>query len=649
MEKIINKTVDTLRVLSAETISHSNSGHSGIALGAAPIMYATYASMRVDPANPSWFNRDRFVMSAGHGSALLYSTLNMFGFPIQKDDLKTFRKLGSKLHGHPELFPELGIDASTGPLGQGIAMAVGIALAEKKLSATYNRDKLSMVDHYTYCLVGDGCLMEGVSYEACNLAGLWQLNKLIVLYDANEITLDGTRASADGEDIVKRFMACGWNVLAVDKADTATPILDALKKAKRSKTKPTLIVCRTTIGYGSSTAGTAKAHGQVLTTDEIMGLRKSWGLKGELFAIDKDVEEHMSTIIKGKTGVSKKWKIKKYKREFPTEYANLVQFYEVKKKPAQYNLNANKKPMALRDAGHEMLQQMHAQNPRLVGANADISSTTKAFIKGGGIWAVDNQTATDIACGVREHAMAAIANGLALHGYMLYCSTFLAFSDYLKPALRLSSLMNLPVHYIFSHDGIGNPPDGPTHQANEHITALRIVPNMHVFRPCNDVETAQTFKWIYESGKPSTTIVSRSGGTYPTYSDNADVTKGGYLVKSVDNPQATILATGLEVELAMDVGEMLAKESIHVNVASMPCLELFNVQSGAYKKSVLGKAPRVAIEMGNGIIWHKYVGDKGSIISFDEFGKSAGEKELREHLGFTTENVVKVIKEMLEK
>jgi len=635
---IIKKSTDTLRVVSSEVIQHANSGHSGIALGAAPLLYAAYSSMKIDESKPDWFDRDRFVMSAGHGSALLYATLHLMGYPINKDDLKTFRRLGSHLHGHPEVNAKLGIDCSTGPLGQGAAMAVGLALAEKRLAQTYNKPGVDIIDHYTYCVAGDGCLQEGISYEATSLAGHWKLNKLIMLYDANEITLDGARTIADSEDVTMRFKAAQWNVIDVKNGDDATAIVQAIADAKKSKDKPTLIICRSTIGYGSKTAGTNKAHGVVLKPEETEQLRKDWNLISGQFHVDKDVQEHFGSLTGNKKANDWQKKLENYKEKFPKEYSELIQF--INPTPIKLKVTAEGKPMATRDAGQIMLTQVSTQTPRLWGANADIASTTKAAVAPTTIWSDENPTGNMVACGIREFGMAGIANGLALHGFLSYCSTFLCFSDYLRSAMRLTALMDIPVTYIFSHDGIGNPPDGPTHQATEHLAALRIIPNLLVFRPCNDVEAAMVYKYVFETQKPSAIIVSRGGTGTVEIPKSADISKGGYIVHNSPKAKATILATGSEVSLALKVAQTL-----DINVVSMPCVSLFEAQSTTYKASVLdAKMPVIALEMGTGDAWYKYA---DHVISFDRFGSSGQDAEVRNEIGFTPEKISEQIKKII--
>jgi len=625
--------VNTLRVLSCEAIAAAKSGHSGIVLGAAPIMYAVYKNMNFDPSDGTWFNRDRFVMSAGHGSALLYSTLYCFGF--DGIDLKTFRKLGSPLSGHPELDEKIGVDCSTGPLGQGIAMAVGIAAAEKKLAAEYNREGHTLIDHHTYCVVGDGCLMEGVSYEACNLAGLWKLNKLIVLYDCNEVTLDGTRVSADVEDVKQRFAAMKWNVLEVKNGNDENVIAARIRRAKAFTDAPTVIIVRTEIGFGGKNSGSHKAHGQVFTMEEVREMRKKWLLVDKEFGIDDDVAKHFSDIVIKKEGSAKKWdkKLAAYQKAHGKKYDELVQF--ITRPTQQFKCESEDKAMATRDAGNKMLEQIARQTPRLWGASADVASTTKAFINGGSVFSHKKPKGTDIACGVREFAMAALCNGAALHGYTPYCSTFLAFSDYCKAAIRLTALMDLPVTYIFTHDGIGNAPDGPTHQATEHIAALRLVPNFGVFRPADDIETAAVYEYAFERQKPACIILGR--GSVPSPSGaNAQY----------KTPQAVLLSAGAEVSLCAEAQKLLTRQGVAVNVLSAPCLKMLD---GATFDT---KVPVIAVEMGHGMPWWAFMGKwglRGDVISFDLFGYSGKDTEVMEKLGFTAEKIADRVLELVKK
>ncbi|MDR0462598.1 MAG: transketolase [Christensenellaceae bacterium] len=594
----MEKAVNTLRVLAAEAISNANSGHSGIALGAAPLMYAIYKNMNFDPTDGAWFNRDRFVMSAGHGSALLYATLKCFG--VKDIDLKTFRKFGSEMTGHPELNDKLCVDCSTGPLGQGIAMAVGIALAEAKLNSLYK----SAVDHYTYCLVGDGCLMEGASYEACSLAGLWKLGKLIVIYDCNQVTLDGTRASADAEDTAKRFESMDWNVIDVKRGLNDAKAVDEAIQCAKGNPRPTLIIAHTSIGYGSKNVGSNKAHGSVLTVEEIADLKKKWGISASAFEVDPDVVKHFKELSVKKIGSARKWK--------PTPA--LQDFLKSRKLTCKTKGLVN-----ARDIGHEMLNQLATQSPKIWGGSADVASSTKMFVDG------DNKdgSSKNIAYGVREFAMAAISNGLALHGYTPFCSTFFGFSDYCKPAMRITALMDLPVTYIFTHDGLGNPPDGPTHQATEHIVAMRLVPNIKLYRPSSESETALAFESVFNKGKPACIVLARG-----------DLNKEQ--PQNTENPRINMLSTGSEVALCIRAQKILRDKGINANVQSIPCLDEFDASDIEKKIPVLG------VELGNGTSFWALFGKNnlhGDVLSFDNFGKCGKDADVLKWLGFTPENI----------
>jgi transketolase len=656
-------SVNTLRALGCEAISNAKSGHSGMVLSAAPMMYSIYKAMKFDPKNGSWFNRDRFVLSAGHGSALLYATLKSFGF--EGLDLKTFRQINSKLTGHPELNTAIGVDCSTGPLGQGIAMAVGIALAEKRLAEKYNRavtvtyepetidgqtvqkpdrvKQLNIIDHRTFCLVGDGCLMEGASYEACNLAAKWELNKLIVLYDCNGATLDGTRESADGEDVAKRFRAMGWRVLRAEQGNDELQISLRIRRAVTSKHAPTIIICNTTIGYGSKDEGSHKAHGSVLSADEITNMREKWEITKTPFGVDADVAGHFNEIVNTKNGSAKKWfrLLKKYGTVYPNEYADVLEFVtatshnlkllgkKIKHEPTKFVLDANSlaEIKSGRDQGHEVLNQIAVQTPRVIGGSADLASTTKAFLR---------ETA-NISYGVREFAMGAISNGLALHGFTPFCSTFLAFSDYCRAAIRLTALMNLPVTYIFTHDGIGNPPDGATHQCAEHIAALRVIPNLNVYRPADVTEVCAVYEYVFEAEQPAAIILSR--GDLPTSN-----------IKNVDDPAAILIASGAEVNLCARAQKLLGGLGIFVNVISVPCLEQFNHRELKFNAN---KTVILAVEMGVGTHWWALFGHLGlkhcDVLAFDTHGHSGTEADVREKIGFTPEHVADKVLSMLEK
>ena len=627
--------VNTLRVLGAEAISNAQSGHTGIVLSAAPLVYSVYKTMNFDPSCGSWFNRDRFVMSAGHGSALLYATLSAFGFknPAQKRtpysklfplDLKNFRQLGSPLAGHPELNEAMGVDCSTGPLGQGLATAVGIALAEKKLAEKFNKPAFTVVDHRTFCLVGDGCLMEGVSYEACNLAAAWGLHKLIVLYDHNKITLDGKKSAADAEDVKIRFKAIGWNVLTVEDGNDEAMIQARIKRAMKFTNAPTIIICDTVIGYGSAVENSHKAHGSVLTMDEISKLRMRWDLIPKHFEMDADIREWFGQIAKKKTRNYRRWKnvLKNYGESYSELHTHLLELVD---KPNQNLIcESSGNAAAGRDMGHKMINHIAAQSARIIGGNADVASCTKAFLKYG-----DN-----IAYGVREFAMAAISNGLALHGYSPFCSTLLAFADYLRPAMRMSAFMKLPVTYIFSHDGFGNTQDGPTHQGLETIAAMRVIPDFDVYRPADETETAAIYEYVFETGRPAAIVLSRGDLAGSIISES----------RNCEDPKAILVASGTEVGLCLKAQKILGALGTFVNVISVPCLDHFIKKPDGLDKRV----PVFAVEAGNSMPWWALYGREslwGDVISVDEFGASGTESDIRKHFGFTPEQVAdRVIK-----
>ena len=630
-----------MRVLGAETISHAKSGHTGMVLSAAPLMYSIYTNMKFDPRDGEWFNRDRFVMSAGHGSGLLYATLWSFGVNM---DLKTFRKYGSDLKGHPEVNSRLCIDCTTGPLGQGIATAVGIALAEKKLAHRFNRPEHDIIDHHTFCLVGDGCLMEGVSYEACNLAALWKLNKLIVLYDCNNVTLDGTRAMADGEDTAKRFRSMGWNVVIVPDGGDEYTITKKIKTAMKQTEKPTIIIAHTQIGFGTKYEGSNKAHGSVLSMEEIAKMRNDWGILTPAFEVDEDVLEHFKKLVSQKKSKHRKWKkaLSEYAREYPDLYEQLLEFIERPHK--DLTCEAPKKSLSGRDAGHVMLNQIDAQTPRLIGGNADVASSTKAYVADGtgaiDIFSHDNLGAKNIAYGVREFAMGTISNGLALHGYLPYCSCFLAFSDYMRPAIRMSAMMNLPVTYIFTHDGVGSPQDGKTHMANEHIAGLRIIPNITVYRPCDVAETAAVFEYAFENEKPSAIILSR--GNLPACIPSTK--------KNVERPQAVIMATGSEVQICVKAQTLLGAIGVFVNVKSIPSMAPHVLGADMVEIQNLG-VPILGVELGRGYSFLALFGKfglKGDVVAFDTFGLSGSDEDVMQGIGFTPEKIADKVLELLQ-
>ncbi len=658
MDKAQAQTISAIRVLAAETVQRANSGHPGIALGAAPMAYALWESMTHCPKNPDFFNRDRFVLSAGHGSSLLYSLLHVFGYGVTKEDLMNFRQLRSRTPGHPEIECTPGVETSTGPLGQGVANAVGFALAESALAAKYNKDGLNIVDHYTYALCGDGCMMEGIESEAASLAGTWKLGKLIVLYDSNDISIEGNTGIAFTEDVMKRHEAQGWQVIKVNDGEDVDAIQAAIKIAKDEKNKPSLIVVRTTIGFGSPKAGSADAHGAPLGDEGVETLKKNLGYKAKPFEVTGEVFKHMAGVIDELNKSESEWNkiVKAYKAKYPEDYERFNA--EIKNKPqsAEQLYNAVKptdKVDASRSYSGMILNQLADALPNLIGGSADLAPSNKTNLKGKGDYGANDRTGRNIHFGVREHAMAAICNGVALHGgFSVFCSTFFVFTDYMKNAMRMSAIMNLPVTYILTHDSIGVGEDGPTHQPIEQLVSLRSTPNIKVFRPCDCRETAAAYVSALSGKGPTAIVCSRQNLEYFEVSEDADPLKGGYIFADSDKevPDVILIATGSEIGVTMHAYEQLKAAGVAARVVSMPCMELFEQQTAKYRESVLPAAvrARVAVEAGSSLCWGKYVGLDGACVCMDGFGCSAPANKLFEIYGFTTENIVKVATKVLK-
>ena len=586
----LQQMANAIRFLSAEAIEKAKSGHPGMPLGMADVAAVLFGRyIKINPAAPRWFDRDRFVLSAGHGSMLLYSLFYLLGYSdITLDDIKNFRQLGSKTAGHPEYGHLAGIDMTTGPLGQGISSAVGMALAERRINAEFGDD---LCNHYTYVMCGDGCLMEGISEEAISLAGLWKLNKLIVFWDNNNITIDGTVDMANGTDQIARFKAVGWNTISVD-GRNYEEIAAAIEQAQKSD-KPTLIACKTTIGFGAPhKQGTSKVHGSPLGADELEAMRQNLGWTAAPF-------------------------------EVPTEIM-----------------------AAWRAAGQRSAAQ-YAEWQK----NAENNQKFADFVNGMKTITAADYDGNNVMYGIREHAMGAIMNGMALHGGVIpYGGTFFVFSDYLRPSMRLAALMGLRVVYVLTHDSIGVGEDGPTHQPIEHLASYRAMPNIYTFRPCDVVETAEAWEIALESEKtPSILALSRQ--SVPTLrADSAEnlSKRGGYVIsKAQREPQATIIATGTEVSLAVEAQNQLRESGIEVNVVSMPCCELFDQQPEDYKRSVLGKAPRVAVEAAAVYGWERYTGASENVIGLNSFGASGKGEEVYKHFDITVENVVNKVKDLI--
>ena len=660
MNPIDKLSINTVRVLSVEGVQKANSGHPGLPLGAAPMTYTLWSKhLKHNPKNPAWADRDRFVLSAGHGSMLLYSMLHVFGYPISLDDLKNFRQYGSKTAGHPEFGHIPGIETTTGPLGQGIANAVGMAMAESHLAAMFNKEGFPVVDHYTYTLSGDGCLMEGVASEACSLAGTLKLGKLILLYDRNKITIEGETDFAFDEDVAKRYEAYGWQVLSVADGNEDIDSIDkAIAAAKAETEKPSIIIINTAIGYGCpAVQGKASCHGSPLGDDNIGVLKATlgWDYEGS-FLVPAEVKAEAANRQKVYEAAEKKWNdmFAQYRAKFP-EMAVLWDkcFGEVDTKAifddAMYTFD---KPLATRQSSGEVLNRLAAKLPSLFGGSADLGPSNNTVIKGKAYYAPDCREGINIHYGIREFAMAAIANGLALHGGVIpYVATFFVFTDYLKNAVRLSALMGLPVIYVMTHDSIGVGEDGPTHQPIEQLACMRATPNTYMWRPADSKETAAAYEFALTAGGPSLIALTRQ--TLPLYAETSrEALKGAYVLKDFGpKPQVILISTGSEVEQCMEAGQKLAEEGITARVVSMPCMDLFEEQSEAYKQCVLPDSIdcRVAVEAGASFGWHKYTLGKGEIIALDHFGASGPAKKLFEAYGFTAENIAAKAKAVLAK
>lgn len=645
-------TISTIRMLSVDAIEKANSGHPGICLGAAPTAYTLWARhLKHNPKNPNFFDRDRFVLSSGHGSMLLYSLLHLFGYGLTKEDLMRFRQHMSKAPGHPEYGVTTGVEVSTGPLGQGVANAVGFALAEKILAEKFNTDDCKVVDHYTYALCGDGCLMEGIENEAASLAGTLKLGKLIVLYDSNHITIEGSTDLAFTEDVGKRHEALGWQVIKVPDGEDIEQISAAITLAKAEKNKPSLIIVDTTIGYGSPLAGTSKCHGAPLGAANIKALRKNLGYKYAPFEVAPQVADFISERKTELAKYESDWNktLKSYKTKHPELYD---EFQRWRKSEIDFDAldsiyDKPKKDEATRSSSQRILNMIAAQNPFIIGGSADLATSNQVVISEGGDLSAD-AFGRNIHFGIREHAMGAIVNGMYLHGGLLpFCSTFAVFSDYMKAAIRMSALMNIPIVYVFSHDSIGVGEDGPTHQPIEQLEMLRSIPNIKVFRPADSKETAAAYESAW-TGKSPTAIVTSRQTLKQLDCTGTNALYGGYIAADSEKevPDVILIATGSELALAVESKNKLASDGIDARVVSMPCMELFDIQTAKYRESVLPSnvRARVAIEAGRSNIWYKYVGLDGECCCIDDFGMSAPANLVFEICGFTTDNVVKLAK-----
>jgi len=656
--------INTIRTLSIDAIEKSNSGHPGMPMGAAPMAYTLWAKeMNHNPANPNWFNRDRFVLSAGHGSMLLYSLLHLFNYGVSIDDLKNFRQWGSKTPGHPEFGHTPGVEATTGPLGQGIAMAVGMAMAERHLAETYNKENYPVVDHYTYSICGDGDLMEGVSAEAASLAGHLKLGRLVVLYDSNDISLDGDLNLSFSESVQKRFEAYGWEVIRVEDGNDLTEIQAAIAQAKKSDV-PTLIEVKTVIGYGSpNKGGKSASHGAPLGVSETQLAKQTYGWSyEEAFHVPTEVSEHYTALAQEGADKEKAWNelYEGYKAAYPELATQLETAIKgelpegLQESLPEFNAGDS---MATRDSSGKTIQAIASAVPSFFGGSADLAGSNKTLITNEKNFAIDGYAGRNIWFGVREFAMGAALNGLALHGGVkVFGATFFVFSDYLRPAIRLAALMKLPVTYVFTHDSIAVGEDGPTHEPVEQLASLRAMPGLSIIRPADAKETAAAWQLAVESTDTPTALVLTRQNLPTLDLTKAEayegVKKGAYTVSTgKEAAQALILASGSEVSLAMNAQAALAEEGISVNVVSMPSWDRFEKQSAEYKESVLPESvqARVAIEAGASLGWREYIGSKGEHITIDHFGASAPADKLFQEYGFTVENVVAKVKSSIAK
>ncbi|MGM8216231.1 transketolase [Bacillaceae bacterium W0354] len=659
-------SINTIRTLSIDAVERANSGHPGMPMGAAPMAYTLWTKvMNHNPKNSSWFNRDRFVLSAGHGSMLLYSLLHLSGYNVSMDDIKNFRQWGSNTPGHPEYGYTDGVEATTGPLGQGIAMSVGMAMAERFLASKFNKNGHEIVDHYTYAICGDGDLMEGVSQEAASLAGHLKLGKLIVMYDSNDISLDGDLNQAFSESVEDRFKAYGWQVIRVEDGNDTEAIEKALLEAKSNLDQPTLIEVKTVIGYGSpNKGGKSDAHGAPLGEEERQLVREYYKWEHDEFHVPEEVKADFEQKVRVRgEQLEKDWKQRfdAFKQSNP-ELAEQFELAINGELPVGWNADLPiydySKSLATRAASGEVLNAIAEKVPYFLGGSADLAGSNKTMIKGEADFKPSEYGGRNIWFGVREFAMACALNGMALHGGVkVYGGTFFVFSDYLRPAVRLSALMGVPVTYVFTHDSIAVGEDGPTHEPIEHLPALRAMPNLSIIRPADANETRVAWELALESkDKPTALVLTRQG--LPVLADTKElalegVRKGAYVLKRAEDiePDVLLLATGSEVQLVLKASEKLKDEGIDATVVSMPSWDLFEKQSDEYKESVLPSKvkKRLAVEMASPFGWERYTGSEGDILGINTFGASAPGNKVIEEYGFTVDEVVKRVKKLLNK
>lgn len=649
---------NTIRGLSIDGVAAANSGHPGMPLGMADVCSVLWSEfMNHNPNDTEWWNRDRFVLSAGHGSMLIYSLLYLYGYDLSIDDLRAFRKWGSKTPGHPENFVTKGIETTTGPLGQGVANAVGMALAEASLAGRYNQEGNEIINHYTYVVAGDGCLQEGISHEACSFAGHNQLGKLIMFYDSNNITIDGPTRISCSEDVKKRFEAYGWQVIKIDGHDYEQ-IRKAIKEAKDEKIRPSIIICKTIIGFGSpNRAGTSKAHGEPFPAEEIALIKEKLGLPvDQSFFVPQEILDLRNITQKKGQKFQNEWNVhwenyKKQNQEMAEELERCIKG-EISEKAFEIPSFDSEKAIATRSASGTVLNHLAQYIPQLVGGSADLTPSNNTLPAGEESFSPENTKGKYIRYGIREHGMAGIMNGMALHGGVLpYSGTFFVFSDYMRPAMRMSSLMKQQVIYVLTHDSIGLGEDGPTHQPEAHLWAYRMIPNMCVVRPMDANETAEAWKIALKNrNMPTCLVLTRQN--LPVYDRESlgwakaeEVQKGAYVLCEDQDFEVIIIATGSEVELAIKAKAILNEQGMKIRVVSMPSTNIFDIQSKVYQESVLPKniTRRIAVEAGSTLGWYKYVGTNGKVIGLDRFGASAPYKKLYEEFGITTQAIVEAV------
>ncbi|MGN1250958.1 MAG: transketolase [Candidatus Spyradocola sp.] len=653
------KVINAIRTLSADAIQKANSGHPGTPLGAAPMAYALWAKkLKHNPADPAWRNRDRFVLSAGHASMLLYSLLHLFGYGLTMDDLKNFRQMDAKTPGHPEFGHTVGVETTTGPLGQGVSNAVGMAMAEKHLAAKFNRPGFPVVDHYTYALMGDGCVMEGISGEASSLAATLGLGKLILFYDSNDITIEGNVGLAMREDTAKRYEAYGWHVQKVADGEDIDAIAAAIDAAKADP-RPSLIVVTTKIGaHCPAKEGKNAAHGAPLGEDNVRELKINLGCDPDKhFYVEPEAYEECAKVAAAGAQAEREWDdmVKAYAAQYPELYKEMEQWYAGYAPDLENDEEFwafEDKKNATRNTSGIVLGRLAERIPNLIGGSADLASSNMTYIKGRGDFSAETPEGSNLHFGIREQAMAGIVNGMQVHGGLqTYAATFLVFSDYMKHGIRLSALMKLPVLYVLTHDSIGVGEDGPTHQPIEHLAALRSMPNVYLWRPADGRETAAAYAQALKLHGPSCFALSRQN--LPQYAGSGKAAmKGGYVLSDSKKavPDVILMASGSEVEQVMEAQKLLAEEGVDARVVSMPCFAMFDAQSEAYKESVLPKAvrARLAVEAATSFGWYKYVGLDGDVLTLDHFGASAPAGELFQKFGFTARNVADKAKALVK-